>query len=211
MFELIHEIFVQISLVIYDLGYIGIFLLMFLESSFFPFPSEIVMIPAGYLASIGKMNLALAVFFGVLGSLFGALFNYYIARKYGYEFLYKYGKYLLISHKSLDKVTHFFEHHGLISTFVGRLLPGIRQYISLPAGIAKIEIFKFSALTTLGAFIWVFTLAIIGFIFGNIQDVDQVIANKLSLLGVLISLQIVLLYVLIIRLYKNSHPSKDAK
>ncbi|HOM24799.1 MAG TPA: DedA family protein, partial [Thermosynergistes sp.] len=121
------------------LGYPGIAALMFLESSFFPFPSEVVMPPAGYLAAQGRMNLWVAITMGTLGSLLGALFNYWVAVRFGRPFLERYGKYLFISEETLKKAEQFFLNHGHISTFIGRLLPGIRQYISLPAGLARMK------------------------------------------------------------------------
>jgi len=148
-------------------GYFGIFIMMFLESSFFPFPSEVVMVPAGYLASKGEMNLIISIIAGILGSLFGAIFNYFLAVKFGRTFLIKYGKYLFLKPQTLDKLELFFKNHGEISTFSGRLIPGIRQYISLPAGLAKMNMFKFSLFTSLGAGIWVVILALIGYFLGE--------------------------------------------
>ncbi len=147
-------------------GYFGIFISMFLESSFFPFPSEVVMIPAGYLAFQGKMNLFMALFSGVAGSLFGALFNYFLAAKYGRPFLLRYGKYFFLKPESLQKLEDFFAKHGDISTFNGRLIPGIRQYISMPAGLARMPLGKFSLYTVLGAGIWVSVLALLGYYLG---------------------------------------------
>ena len=147
-------------------GYFGIFVSMFLESSFFPFPSEVVMIPAGYLAFQGKMNLFMAIFSGVAGSLFGALFNYFLAAKYGRPFLLRYGKYFFLKPESLQKLEEFFAKHGDISTFNGRLIPGIRQYISMPAGLARMPLGKFSLYTVLGAGIWVSVLALLGYYLG---------------------------------------------
>ena len=152
-----------------SLGYFGIFIMMFLESSFFPFPSEVVMIPAGYLASKGEMNIYLVLLFGILGSLAGALFNYYFAIKLGRAFLLRYGKYILISEENILKMEEFFKNHGHISTFSGRLIPGVRQYISLPAGLARMNIFVFSLYTSLGAGIWVLILTILGYFLGNNQ------------------------------------------
>ncbi|EFU69861.1 DedA family membrane protein [Aliarcobacter butzleri JV22] len=143
--------------------------MMFLESSFFPFPSEVVMIPAGYLASKGEMNIYLVLLFGILGSLAGALFNYYFAIKLGRAFLLRYGKYILISEETILKMEEFFKNHGHISTFSGRLIPGVRQYISLPAGLARMNIFVFSLYTSLGAGIWVLILTILGYFLGNNQ------------------------------------------
>lgn len=148
------------------MGYPGIFFLMFLESSFFPFPSEVVMIPAGYLASKGEMNLVAVIASGIGGSLMGAVFNYYLAMWVGRKFLLKYGKYMLIHERTIFKMEQFFEKHGHISTFSGRLLPGIRQYISLPAGIAKMNLKQFMFFTSLGAGIWVVILTLLGYYLG---------------------------------------------
>lgn len=152
------------------LGYTGIFFLMFLESSFFPFPSEVVMPPAGYLASKGKMSLALAIASGTAGSLAGALFNYYLAMFLGRSFIVKYGRYFLFTPEKLEKMERFFQKHGAISMFVGRLLPGVRQYISLPAGISRMNVLVFSIFTVLGAGIWVSVLAVIGYLVGNNEE-----------------------------------------
>jgi len=148
-------------------GYPGIVMLMALESSFFPFPSEVVIPPAAYLAATGKMSIGMVILCGTLGSLLGAVFNYWLALKFGRPFFKKYGKYLLVSPRSLAQADRFFEHHGHISTFIGRLLPGIRQYISLPAGLARMNIFTFSSATVLGAGIWVMVLAAMGYWFGR--------------------------------------------
>ena len=126
-----------------DWGYLGIFLLMALESSFFPFPSEVVMIPAGYLVYTGQMNLYMAFAAGAFGSLAGALFNYYLCYFLGRPFVAKYGKYVGITDEKMAKFESFFNRYGEISTFNCRLIPGIRQYISLPAGLAKMNIFTF--------------------------------------------------------------------
>ncbi len=141
--------------------------MMFLESSFFPFPSEVVMIPAGYLAFKGEMNMYLVILFGILGSLAGSLFNYYLAVKFGRRFLIKYGKYFFIKEETIVRMEVFFRNHGHISTFSGRLIPVVRQYISLPAGLAKMNIFVFSAYTFLGAGIWVVILAFLGYFLGD--------------------------------------------
>lgn len=150
-----------------SLGYTGIFIMMFLESSFFPFPSEVVMIPAGYLAYKGEMNMYLVILFGILGSLAGSLFNYYLAIKFGRKFLIKYGKYFFIKEETIIRMEEFFKKHGHISTFSGRLIPVVRQYISLPAGLAKMNLFVFSLYTSLGAGIWVAILAVLGYYLGD--------------------------------------------
>jgi membrane protein DedA with SNARE-associated domain len=164
---LFSELILQIVQSVNSWGYLGIFLAMFLESSFFPFPSEVVMIPAGYLSSKGEMNLVLSILVGTLGSIAGAIFNYYLAISLGRKLLLKYGKYLFLDEKSLNKLESFFQKHGEISTFIGRLIPGIRQYISLPAGLAKMNISKFTLYTALGAGIWMVVLTLIGYFIGE--------------------------------------------
>lgn len=149
-----------------SLGYLGITGLMFLESSFFPFPSEVVMPPAGYLAQQGQMSLPLVLFCGIFGSLLGALFNYWLALRFGRPFFLKYGRHFGVTPEVLDKADLFFERHGHISTFVGRLIPVIRQYISLPAGIAKMNLTRFCIYTTLGAGIWTVILTMLGYWLG---------------------------------------------
>lgn len=143
---------------------------MTLESSFFPFPSEVVIPPAAYLAAGGRMNMGLVIFCGILGSLLGAVFNYWLALQFGRPFFEKHGRYLLISRRSLEKADRFFERHGHISTFIGRLLPGIRQYISLPAGLARMNILAFCAATVFGAGIWVVVPAGMGYWFGRNEE-----------------------------------------
>jgi len=151
-------------------GYFGIFAAMFLESSFFPFPSEVIMIPAGYLAFKGEMNLYAAIFTGVLGSVAGALFNYWLAYRFGRPFLLRYGRYFFLKKENLEKLEVFFRRHGEISTFNGRLIPGVRQYISLPAGLSRMHPGRFVFYTALGAGIWVTVLALLGYFLGAHED-----------------------------------------
>ncbi len=163
------------------LGYMGIFLLMALESSFFPFPSEVVIPPAGYLAYQGKMSLYLVVLFGTLGSLTGAWFNYFIALRLGRPFLLKYGKRFFISEESLEKAEIFFAKYGGISTFIGRLVPLVRQYISLPAGVARMNPLSFTIFTALGAGIWVSVLAIMGYYLGDNEKLIRKYSNEVGI------------------------------
>jgi len=164
---MVHQVVAWLANTVGQWGYPGIVMLMALESSFFPFPSEVVIPPAAYLAASGKMNIAIVILCGTLGSLLGAVFNYWLALKFGRPFFEKHGRYLLVSRRSLERADRFFERHGHISTFIGRLLPGIRQYISLPAGLARMNMFTFCAATVLGAGIWVIVLAAIGYWFGR--------------------------------------------
>ena len=148
-------------------GYWGILALMFLESSFFPFPSEVVIIPAGYLAFQGEMNLLIVILLGTLGSLLGAVFNYFLAMKLGRSFLLTYGKYFFFTPKHLIQVEEFFAKYGAISTFTARLVIGIRQYISLPAGLARMPMLPFCLFTVLGSCLWVSFLAGLGYFLGD--------------------------------------------
>ncbi len=164
-----------------SMGYWGIIGLMFLESSFFPFPSEVVMPPAGYLAQQGQMSLPLVLTAGIGGSLLGALFNYWLSLRFGRPFFIKYGKHFGITPEVLDKADAFFERHGHISTFVGRLVPVIRQYISLPAGIARMNLPRFCLYTSLGAGIWVVILTLLGYWLGSNKALIDEYLSEISL------------------------------
>jgi len=163
----LYQIIDWIVLTVSGLGYPGIIIMMFLESSFIPFPSEVVMIPAGYLAYKGEMSLVLIILAGTFGSLMGALLNYYLAIKLGRPFLLRYGKYVMFNEAGLKKMEDFFARHGHVSTFTGRLIPVVRQYISLPAGLARMNLMVFSFYTSLGAGIWVAILALLGYYIGG--------------------------------------------
>jgi membrane protein DedA with SNARE-associated domain len=192
---MIHEIANTIVSYIGDMGYLGIFLLMFLESTFFPFPSEIIMIPAGYLAYKGEMNLYIIILVGILGSVAGALLNYYLAMIFGRKFILKYGKYFFIKEETLDKLESFFAKHGEISTFTGRLIPGIRQLISLPAGLARMHIAKFSFYTALGAGIWVIVLVAVGYLVGSNEELISEYLKSATLIALVSVVLITIFYI----------------
>ena len=192
---MIHEIAQSIVQAIGDMGYMGIFLLMFLESTFFPFPSEIIMVPAGYLAFKGEMNLYIIILVGILGSITGALLNYYLAMIFGRKFILKYGKYFFIKEETLAKLDTFFSKHGEISTFTGRLIPGIRQLISLPAGLARMNIAKFSFYTALGAGIWVVVLVIVGYLVGSNEALISEYLKSATLVALISVILITVFYV----------------
>ena len=149
------------------LGYPGIVVLMAIESSILPLPSELVMPPAGYLAAKGQMNGVLAVAAGTLGSVIGALLNYGLALFVGEPLLRRYGKYVLVSSRSLDRSATFFRQHGEISTLIGRLLPVVRHLISIPAGVSRMNLGRFVLFTALGAGAWCAVLTYLGFIIGR--------------------------------------------
>ncbi len=183
-------------------GYAGIFFMMFLESSFFPFPSEVVMIPAGYLVAKGEMNMVAALAAGIGGSLAGAIFNYFLAIKFGRAFVARYGKYILFKEESLQKMEIFFDKHGHISTFSGRLIPAVRQYISLPAGLARMNLWKFSLYTSLGAGIWVLILTLLGYFIGQNQELISEYL-KIITITILITLAIIILFYIRLKIKKE--------
>ena len=183
-----------------DLGYFGIFILMVIESSFIPFPSEIVLIPAGFLVQQGKMNFLIVLFMAILGSLVGALFNYFIALKFGRngidKLINKYGKLFFIDNNKLNKSDEFFSKYGDITTFSGRLIPVIRQWISIPAGFSKMPLNKFCIYTSLGAGIWSFILIYLGYLFGENLNIINKNLNIISWILIFLVAIIFLVYFL---------------
>jgi membrane protein DedA with SNARE-associated domain len=154
-----------------DLGYPGIVVLMAIESSVLPLPSELVMPPAGYLAAKGELSFVVAVVCGVVGSVLGALANYGLARALGRPFFAWVTRYVFVSATALERSERYFARHGEISTFLGRMLPVVRHLISLPAGLARMPPARFVTFTALGAFLWCTILTWIGWIIGKKQDV----------------------------------------
>ncbi len=157
-----------------NLNYGWIILFMAIESSFIPFPSEIVMIPAGFLAARGELSfhsatpdLAVAVAVGIAGSLAGAYVNYFLSARLGEPFLRRYGKWFFLPPVALDRACEVFNRYGAAATFVCRLLPAIRQLISIPAGIARMPLGSFTLFTALGAGLWTAVLAGTGFWLGR--------------------------------------------
>lgn len=172
---------------IFAMGYPGILVLMALESSVFPLPSELVMPPAGYLAAQGRMNAAVAVGAGVAGSILGAFFNYFLAVWLGRPLLHKYARYLLIREVTLDRAEAFFRRHGEIGTFLGRLLPVLRHLISLPAGLARMNAGRFALYTAAGAGIWCAILTYIGWFLGrNAEVLQQEEVKRLTTFAILV-------------------------
>ena len=188
--------------IIAKLGYLGIFVGMIIESSFIPFPSEIIMIPAGYLASNGEMNLTLVIAIGTAGSLVGAFINYYLAQFLGRKILIKYGKYFLISEKAISKADIFFQKHGEISTLTGRLLPGIRQLISIPAGLFNMNITTFTLLTGIGSLFWVSVLTFFGYFIGKNKDVIHQYMPYVKFGGIALAIVLVLSYIIWLKVKK---------
>ncbi|RII31128.1 MAG: DedA family protein [Geobacter sp.] len=190
-----HELIQWLVLTIRDMGYPGIFLLMAMESSIIPVPSEMVMPPAGYLAYLGHMNLVVAILCGTAGSLVGAYINYFASHYLGRPLILKYGKYVLIPPDKFERVERFFLQHGEISTFIGRLLPVVRHLISIPAGLSGMGHLKFSFYTLAGAGIWCSILTGIGYFIGENQDLIMKYSHKALFWVILFSLALVAVYV----------------
>lgn len=161
MFDFLYDLAEQ-------LDYFYVTLLMAVESSFIPFPSEVVVPPAGYMAAEGNMNIFAVVAFATLGSLIGAVVNYVLSLYVGRPIVYKFadsrlGHLCLLNKAKIQKAEAYFDKHGIVATLLGRLVPGIRQLISIPAGLARMNFLKFCLYTTVGAGLWNIVLAAIGY------------------------------------------------
>ncbi len=175
-------------------SYIGIFLWMLLESFNIPIPSELVMTFSGFLSYSHTLNIYLVILVGTLGNVLGSVLSYYLGYYGGYPFLEKYGKYIFISDKDIVRAHKWFERDGEAAVFFTRVLPVFRTFISLPAGIAKMDIKKFILYTTLGTLIWDIVLSFLGYYFAsNWQKIYKVIDN--------ISIYFFIAFLLILAIY----------
>ena len=201
-----------------NMNYGSITALMTIESSFVPFPSEIVIPPAAYVAEDPTsavcvtdnyiVNVALIVLFGTLGALLGAIINYLLSMWLGRAIIYRFadsklGHLCLLSREKVEKAETYFNEHGKISTFVGRLIPAIRQLISIPAGLSKMHFGQFLLYTFLGAFIWNSVLATLGYIAGGNKDLINEYSHELSV-AILALLGVVILYFVVKKLIVSS-------
>lgn len=185
-----------------NMNYVTVATLMTIESSFIPFPSEVVIPPAAYVAcnDDNDMNIILIVLFGTLGSLLGALINYFLSLWLGRPIIYKFadskiGHLLLLSGEKIKKAEDYFNEHGKMSTFIGRLIPAVRQLISIPAGLAKMKLPTFVAFTVLGAGIWNCVLAALGYFAHGQQDMINKYSHELGYAIAVIVLAVILVYV----------------
>jgi len=181
-----------------NMHYGSITALMAIESSFIPFPSEVVIPPAAYVASKpdSKLNIFLVVLFGTLGALIGAYVNYFLALWLGRPIILKladskFGKLMLLSSEKVQQAEDYFNKHGNMSTFVGRFIPGIRQLISLPAGLARMNFVSFTIYTILGAGIWNFVLALLGYLAHGQADLINKYSHELSIIIVVLLVAVV--------------------
>ena len=178
-----------------NMNYYTITLLMTVESSFIPFPSEIVIPPAAFIASKegSDLNIFLVVLFGTLGALLGAYINYALAYYLGRPILHKFadskiGRLMLLSSEKIQKAENYFQTHGKTSTFVGRLIPAIRQLISVPAGLSKMNLLSFTLFTFLGAGLWNAVLALLGYVAQGQADLIDLYSHEIGygILGIIV-------------------------
>jgi membrane protein DedA with SNARE-associated domain len=179
--ELLTQAIDWVLATVHEWGYTGIVVMMTIESSFIPFPSEVAMIPAGYLAAQGKMDPVLATLAGLLGSLIGAAVNYALAYYLGRPVVERVAGWFFVGADKLESADRFFARHGEITTFVGRLIPVIRQLISLPAGFARMNIAKFAFYTGLGAGLWCAVLVAVGYWVGANEDLWRPMLQEVTL------------------------------
>ncbi|MCX6796597.1 MAG: DedA family protein [Candidatus Falkowbacteria bacterium] len=179
------------------LGHSGVFFLMTIESSFLPMPSEIIIPPAAYLAQKGELNIWLVIIAGTFGSCLGATINYLIGLTLGRKIIYglaktRYAKILLINENRIQRAENYFLQYGNAATFIGRLVPGIRHLISLPAGFIKMPFVNFLTFTFLGSAIWVTVLAILGYLFGANENLIKEYYHEISIAGLFLALGFVI-------------------
>ncbi len=181
--------------VVHHLGYLGVFLMTFLESTVLPIPAEVTVVPAGYLIFQGKMEFWPVLIASIMGTICGSLVNYYVAMKYGRPLLVRFGKFFLLTEKKVDKLDRFFAKHGEISTFTGRLIPGLRHFISLPAGLTRMDLKKFCFYTALGGGIWMLVLIAAGYWIGGNEALLNQYMPRLIKASMLLAVAIAAVYV----------------
>ncbi|MEI8363965.1 MAG: DedA family protein [archaeon] len=158
---------IAINTLISTFGYFGIFILMVIESTFIPLPSEIILIPAGYLAYVGHFNFWLVIIIGTIGSIVGSVISYWIGKRLGRAYLLNHSKMFFIKKEKLLKIDDYFKNHGPVTVFISRLVFGARHVISIVSGFADMNFWKFIGWTVLGALIWNTFLTGVGFFIGS--------------------------------------------
>jgi membrane protein DedA with SNARE-associated domain len=201
-----------------NLTYPNILLLMLLESTVVPVPSELVVAPAAYHAAGGNLNVVLVVLFATLGAAIGASINYVVALYVGRPVIYKFanskwGKMCLLNQEKVEKSERYFDNHGIAATLTGRLIPGIRHLISIPAGLARMNYWKFLLYTTIGAGAWHTILALLGWYLHSVvpeSELDATIEryNKYIVLGI-IAIVLLAIVFFVVRHYMKKKKAKE--
>ncbi len=178
-----------------EIGYLGIFLTMTMESAGIPIPSEVVVPFAGYLSVKGDLNFYIVIFLSTVANLIGSMILYGVGFKYGRLFVSRYGKYLLLEERHLNYVEKLFERYGSIIIFLGRLTPGVRTYISVVAGAGKMAVYPFLIYTLTGSFIWNFFLTYVGVVLGENWEIITPYLDMISVVAIIILIIIGILYI----------------
>jgi len=190
-----YEFFLQVVWFVESLGYFGIFIMTFIESTFIPIPSEITLIPAGDLVQKGQMSGLVVLLVSIAGTIGGALANYYIAYFFGRLLFVDKGKYFFLNPSKLKKIEQFFAEHGAISVFTGRFLPGVKHFISFPAGLAKMNLKLFALYTALGGAIWCTILITLGYIIGENEHLIKKYLKQLNFIFIILVSILVIYYI----------------
>lgn len=196
MFEIIVNWLVNL---VFQIGYLGVLIALAIESTFIPLPSEVILLPAGYLIFTQGWNPLFVILAAVIGSIIGSYFTYFLGEKLGRPFFKKYGKYFFLPEKRFEKVENFFNKYGATSVFLGRLTFGVRHFISFPAGITKMNKIKFISYTALGSFIWCSFLVLLGYFIGT--QIERAKGYILWVTVAVISIALILLLIFIFRTY----------
>lgn len=206
MKDLFNSVIDILVTLIEKLGYFGVFFGMLLESTPIPIPSEVIMIPAGIAAAKGIFNIYLVTFLGIIGNVLGAVICYYISLYFGRTFIKKFGKYFFLKFEVIEKMEKFFNKYGSISVFIGRLLPGFRHFISIPAGLAKMNFKLFLFYTTAGSIIWTSVLSLLGYFVGDHQHIIEDYLGEILLI-ILISIALILTIYFSYKRFSNNNNS----
>ncbi|MGD1835112.1 MAG: DedA family protein [Nitrososphaeraceae archaeon] len=211
--HILKDIFNAVTDLIYDLGHFGIFVAALVETLFPIIPSELIFPLAGYVAQDQNLGIEYAITMalsGSLGSTLGAIVIYYISLKLGRRVLLRIGKYVLINERKLKRAEIWFEKHGQLAVFLGRLAPGIRELISIPAGLSKMNIIYFTFFTFIGSFIWSLSLTLVGFYLGDAWDTFAEESSDFFNI-IAIAIIVVIGIILIIKTYKNKKRKKSSQ
>ena len=194
-----YNLFLKVVELVEVFGYLGIFFMTVIESTFVPIPNEITLIPAGYLVAKGSLSMGWLLFFSIAGNLVGSLITYYLAYHYGRVIVKKIGKYLFLTEDKLQIVERFFKTHGHISVFIGRIAPGIKHFISFPAGLGKMDIRIFCLYSGLGGALWTLILVFLGYFIGHNEGVIEEHISQLNYIMAALCVLVLALYALMYR------------
>ena len=201
----IDDLINSVTNLIYNLGYFGIFTAALIETLFPIIPSELIFPLAGYIVHSQNLGIEQVIMFGFMGSLgstLGAIIIYLIALKVGRRIVLKIGKYILISESKLEKSEAWFQKYGKVAVLLGRLAPGVRELISIPAGLSRMNFFEFTLFTFIGSFLWSLSLTMIGYYLGNAWDeFSQESSKAFHIISLTIIISLVLIF--IFKLYKK--------